>query len=141
MTSSRRSPSAACGSRPFVCYDLRFADEFWQLGARHRRLRRPGELAGGPRLHWQTLLQARAIENLAYVVGCNRVGSGGGLDYAGDSRIVDPLGELLATAAGDETTLFGDHRPRAGRPGPRALRLPRRPPLTRTRAAAFRRCH
>ena len=49
------------------------------------------------RLHWQALLQARAIENLAYVVGCNRVGSGGGLDYAGDSRIVDPLGELLTT--------------------------------------------
>ena len=52
------------------------------------------------------LLQARAIENLAYVVGCNRVGSGGGLDYAGDSRVVDPLGELLTTAAGDETTLL-----------------------------------
>jgi predicted amidohydrolase len=52
------------------------------------------------------LLQARAIENLAYVVGCNRVGSGGGLEYAGDSRVVDPLGEPLVTAAGDETTLL-----------------------------------
>ena len=44
------------------------------------------------------LLQARAIENQAYVVGCNRVGEGGGLKYVGDSRIVDPLGELLASA-------------------------------------------
>ena len=38
------------------------------------------------RLHWSTLLQARAIENQAYVVGVNRVGTGGGLDYSGDSR-------------------------------------------------------
>ena len=42
--------------------------------------------------HWRTLLRARAIENQAYVVGVNRVGSGGGLDYAGDSAIVLPFG-------------------------------------------------
>ena len=38
-----------------------------------------------------TLLRARAIENQAYVVGVNRVGEGGGLAYAGDSMIVDPV--------------------------------------------------
>ena len=54
------------------------------------------------------LLQARAIENQAYVVGVNRVGDGGGLAYSGDSRIVDPLGELLATAAHTETILLAD---------------------------------
>ena len=54
------------------------------------------------------LLQARAIENQAYVVGCNRVGEGGGLKYVGDSRIVDPLGELLATGSQGETILFAD---------------------------------
>ena len=53
------------------------------------------------RQHWQTLLQARAIENQAYVVGCNRVGTAGdGTEHVGDSRIVSPMGELLATAAG-----------------------------------------
>ena len=57
------------------------------------------------RLHWSTLLRARAIENQAYVVGVNRVGSGGGLDYSGDSAIIDPLGEILATGAGAETVL------------------------------------
>ena len=46
--------------------------------------------------HWRTLLRARAIENLAYVVGANRVGSGGGVDYVGDSAIVGPFGEELA---------------------------------------------
>ncbi len=57
---------------------------------------------------WTSLLQARAIENQAYVVGVNRVGQGGGIAYVGDSRIVDPLGELLATAAGGESMLLAD---------------------------------
>jgi len=61
------------------------------------------------RHHWQTLLQARAIENQAYVVGCNRVGTAGdGTEHVGDSRIVSPMGELLATAAGVETIVLAD---------------------------------
>ena len=60
------------------------------------------------RLHWSSLLRARAIENQAYVVGVNRVGSGGGLDYSGDSVVVDPLGEVLASGAGGETVLLAD---------------------------------
>ena len=111
------------------CYDLRFADEFWQRAAATDVFVVTANWPAPRRLHWQTLLQARAIENLAYVVGCNRVGTGGGLDYTGDSRIVDPLGELLATAAGDETTLFGDGRPRPGRRRAGPFRIPRRPPL------------
>jgi len=63
------------------------------------------------RNHWMALLQARAIENQAYVVGCNRVGEGGGLKYVGDSRIIDPLGELLATGSQGETILFADIEP------------------------------
>jgi predicted amidohydrolase len=96
---------------PFVCYDLRFADEFWAEA--------PGTdcyvvVANWPasrRTHWQALLVARAIENQAYVVGVNRVGEGGGLRYAGDSRIVDPLGEILAAGAGGETILLADVDP------------------------------
>jgi predicted amidohydrolase len=57
------------------------------------------------------LLRARAIENQAYVVGVNRVGAGGGLDYSGDSAIIDPLGEVLATGSGAETILFADLDP------------------------------
>ena len=91
---------------PLVCYDLRFADEFWQRAADTDVYIVTANWPAPRRMHWQSLLQARAIENLAYVVGCNRVGSGGGLDYAGDSRVIDPLGELLTTAAGDETTLL-----------------------------------
>jgi predicted amidohydrolase len=96
----------------FVCYDLRFADEFWQVAPDTDLYLVPANWPAARRLHWQTLLQARAIENLAFVAGCNRVGRGGnGLDYAGDSRVVDPLGELLVTAAQGETILFADVEP------------------------------
>ncbi len=93
---------------PLVCYDLRFADEFWQLAQQTDLFLVPANWPEVRRLHWQSLLQARAIENQAYVIGCNRVGRGGGLAYCGDSRIVDPLGELLATAARTESILLAD---------------------------------
>ncbi|MDP4244345.1 MAG: nitrilase family protein [Bacteroidota bacterium] len=45
---------------------------------------------------WRTLLQARAIENQAYVVGVNRVGNdGNNIYHSGDSMVVDPLGEVV----------------------------------------------
>ena len=96
---------------PFVCYDLRFADEFWGLAPTTDLYLVPANWPEPRRQHWMALLQARAIENQAYVVGCNRVGEGGGLQYVGDSRIVDPLGELLATGSQGETILFADIEP------------------------------
>jgi len=95
----------------FVCYDLRFADEFWGLAPTTDLYLVPANWPETRRSHWMALLQARAIENQAYVVGCNRVGEGGGLRYSGDSRIVDPLGELLATGSQGETILFADIEP------------------------------
>jgi predicted amidohydrolase len=92
----------------FVCYDLRFADEFWQLAHDTDLYLVPANWPEKRRLAWTALLQARAIENQAYVVGVNRVGDGNGLAYSGDSRIVDPLGELLATASRTETILLAD---------------------------------
>ena len=44
-------------------------------------------------------------------MGVNRVGSGGGLEYSGDSAVIDPLGEVLASGAGGETVLFADIDP------------------------------
>jgi omega-amidase len=55
---------------------------------------------------WKTLLQARAIENQCYVIGLNRTGSDGNeILYTGDSMIIDPLGEVLATNNGSEVNL------------------------------------
>jgi predicted amidohydrolase len=95
----------------FVCYDLRFADEFWAMATDVDAYLVVANWPAKRRLHWSTLLRARAIENQAYVVGVNRVGSGGGLDYSGDSAIIDPLGEVLATGAGVETILIADLDP------------------------------
>jgi predicted amidohydrolase len=92
----------------FVCYDLRFADEFWQVAPQTDIYLVPANWPERRRQPWIALLQARAIENQAYVVGVNRVGVGASLDYSGDSRIIDPLGELLATAAKTETILLAD---------------------------------
>jgi predicted amidohydrolase len=57
-----------------------------------------------PRRHpWRTLLRARAIENLSYVIGVNRVGvDGNELPYAGDSVAVDPVGEALIELGAQE---------------------------------------
>jgi predicted amidohydrolase len=97
---------------PFICYDLRFADVFWRAAPDTDVYLVTANWPAARRLHWQTLLQARAIENQAYVVGCNRVGAAGdGTEHMGDSRIVSPMGELLATAAGAETLVLADVDP------------------------------
>ena len=94
---------------PFICYDLRFADVFWRAGPDTDVYLVPANWPAARRQHWQTLLTARAIENQAYVIGCNRVGAGGdGIEHVGDSRIVSPMGEPLATAAGVETIVVAD---------------------------------
>jgi predicted amidohydrolase len=94
---------------PFVCYDLRFANVFWEAGPATDVYLVPANWPSPRRHHWQTLLQARAIENQAYVVGVNRVGAdGNGLEHLGDSRIVSPMGELLATASCVETIVLAD---------------------------------
>ena len=92
----------------FICYDLRFADEFWALAPEVDAYLVVANWPETRRQHWKSLLAARAIENQAYVVGVNRVGEGGSLRYTGDSAILDPMGEVLAGAAGQETMLLAD---------------------------------
>ena len=96
----------------FICYDLRFADEFWGLAHDTDLYIVPANWPAKRASHWRALLVARAIENQAYVVGVNRVGSGGGLDYSGDSLIIDPLGNILADGVGGaEQILTADIAP------------------------------
>lgn len=84
-----------------VCYDLRFPVWMRQQPAQGEHFEYDALLcvANWPaprRKPWRTLLQARAVENLAYVVGVNRVGEDAkGLAYSGDSMLVDFKGEPL----------------------------------------------
>ncbi|MDU7154130.1 MAG: amidohydrolase [Enterobacter sp.] len=89
---------------PLVCYDLRFP--VWSRNRNDYDLALYVANWPAPRsLHWQSLLVARAIENQAYVVGCNRVGTdGNGHHYRGDSRVVNPQGEIIATAEPHQAT-------------------------------------
>jgi omega-amidase len=94
---------------PQVCYDLRFP-----VWLRNRYDRAAGRFDydlilfvanwPSPRRHaWRTLLRARAIENLAYCVGVNRVGvDGNDLHYAGDSGAFDFLGQPLVELGAQE---------------------------------------
>ena len=98
---------------PLVCYDLRFP-----VFSRNRYdVERPGALdydlllyvANWPSARaypWKTLLRARAIENLCYVAGLNRVGTdGNGLHYSGDSAVIDFLGQPVSECSDEEVVV------------------------------------
>lgn len=93
-----------CQVAPFICYDLRFPEVFRPVAWLEPQL--IVVIANWPdtRLHhWVRLLQARAIENQAYVVGVNRCGRDPRYVYSGGrSLILDPHGEILADAGGSE---------------------------------------
>ena len=95
----------------FVCYDLRFADEFWALADQTDVYVVPANWPEPRREHWRALLKARAIENQAYVVGVNRVGSVKDLAHVGDSAIIDPLGRTLTEGSLEETVLIAEVTP------------------------------
>ncbi|MDA8297205.1 MAG: carbon-nitrogen family hydrolase [Actinomycetota bacterium] len=96
---------------PFVCYDLRFADVFWGAAERTDAYVLVTNWPASRQDHFRALAVARAIENQAYVLATNRVGSGGGIDYAGGTIAVDPFGEVLAEAGSVEETLIVDVDP------------------------------
>jgi omega-amidase len=97
---------------PFICYDLRFPELF------RAAVRQDAQLftviANWPvtRIqHWITLLQARAIENQAYVAGVNRCGTDPKYKYNGRSVIIDPHGTILADAGDGERVISADIDP------------------------------
>jgi predicted amidohydrolase len=92
----------------FVCYDLRFADEFWALAAQTDLYLVPANWPQPRHEHWRALLRARAIENQAYVLGVNRVGPAKDLPHVGGSALIDPMGQALFEGGPDEAVLVAD---------------------------------
>ena len=80
---------------PFICYDLRFP--VWSRNTEDYDIALYVANWPSERSHaWNTLLKARAIENVCYTVGINRIGSDeNGLLYNGHTQIIGPLGEEL----------------------------------------------
>jgi len=95
---------------PFVCYDLRFP-EIFRLATASSRPELFVVIANWPQKrvhHWVRLLQARAIENQAWVVGVNRCGRDPDHVYNGRSVIVDFHGEIIADAGETEGWIKAD---------------------------------
>lgn len=97
---------------PLICYDLRFP--IWARNVEDYDILL--YVANWPEVRvkaWDTLLKARAIENMTYCVGVNRVGTDDtGLKYSGHSAVYDGLGETLSFSDKNEviyTTLQKDH--------------------------------
>lgn len=82
---------------PLICYDLRFP--VWIRNTEDYDLLI--FVANWPQKRvfaWDTLLKARAIENMSYCVGVNRIGKdGNGFPHSGHSAIYDALGEKITT--------------------------------------------
>lgn len=95
---------------PQICYDLRFP--VWSRNTKENSYDCLIYVANWPNKRataWNTLLKARAIENLSYSVGVNRIGvDGKGLYYSGDSSAYDFVGNQVAFAAESDTILFVD---------------------------------
>ncbi len=89
--------------RPLICYDLRFPVWSRNVNSQYDVLI---YVASWPELRinaWNSLLKARAIENQCYVIGVNRTGLDGyGLNYSGDSCVIDFKGDILLDAEDKE---------------------------------------
>lgn len=88
-----------------ICYDLRFPELYRILAVRGARVfPLPAAFTlATTRDHWETLIRARAIENQAFVIAANQIGShAGGSRSGGRSMIVDPWGLVLAQAPDGE---------------------------------------
>lgn len=92
-----------------ICYDLRFPELFRSLTLAGVELFLiPAEWPAQRLHHWRTLAMARAIENQAYVLACNRVGSDDANRFPGHSLVIDPFGEVLAEGGEGEEILLAE---------------------------------
>lgn len=85
-----------------ICYDLRFPELFRAFVDDDAEVlvvvaEWPAQRIG----HWELLLRARAVENQAWVIGLNRVGSDRSTTYGGRSQVIDPWGTVVALAPAD----------------------------------------
>lgn len=100
-----------CGFRILLltCYDLRFP--VWSRYADALQYDAIIAVANWPESRqnaWQILTRARAMENQAYLIGCNRVGDDEYSHYRGQSAIISPIGKTLVScrANSEETASF-----------------------------------
>jgi omega-amidase len=96
---------------PLICYDLRFpvwSRNRWDASSKRLNYDLLIYVANWPMIRinaWDTLLRARAIENVSYVVGVNRIGiDGNDIEYNGHSSVISPKGEAIFTNEGTDAS-------------------------------------
>jgi len=90
----------------FICYDIRFPEWLRVHSAGGAGVLFIAAEWPEPRIsHWRALLISRAIENQAYIVAVNRVGSDPANKFGGHSLVINPWGEIIAEAGDQEETL------------------------------------
>jgi len=96
-----------------ICYDLRFPELYRRYALDGAKIFLvPAQWPERRINHWKILLQARAVENQCYILGCNSVGTISGDVYGGNSAIINPWGKILAEAGGqNEELLFAEIDP------------------------------
>jgi nitrilase len=95
-----------------VCYDLRFPELYRALGRPDLILVPAAFTATTGRAHWETLLRARAIENLAYLLAPAQGGRhDNGRATFGHSMLIDPWGEVIANRPDGPGVVVGDIDP------------------------------
>ncbi|MER7566843.1 carbon-nitrogen family hydrolase [Streptomyces sp. NPDC048523] len=94
---------------PATCYDLRFPEFFRVLAQDGTEIFVVAAAWPASRIdHWRLLLQARALENQAWVVACNAAGRQDGIELGGHSMAIDPWGRVVAEAGTEATALAAE---------------------------------
>lgn len=92
---------------PLVCYDLRFPAFARNLTATYDLLLYVASWPDQRIYAWDSLLKARAIENMSYVIGVNRCGEDqNDNQYTGHSQVLDYMGQYLIEPLEGETTRY-----------------------------------
>ncbi|MCD6363643.1 MAG: carbon-nitrogen family hydrolase [Synergistetes bacterium] len=92
-----------------ICYDIRFPELARALALKGAQIIFvPAQWPLSRLSHWKTLLQARAIENQLYIVAANRYGQEGKIEFAGNSLVIDPWGEIIAGGSELEAIVFAE---------------------------------
>lgn len=95
-----------------ICYDLRFPELYRHYSKQGAEILVIPSSFTKPtgEAHWHTLIKARAVENLSYVIAPNQAGVGsGGIKTFGHSLIVDPWGRILAEGPPNkEAVIYAD---------------------------------
>ncbi len=92
-----------------ICYDLRFPELVRNLVLRGARIIIvPSQWPESAIDHWVTLCKARAIENQVYIIGANRTGLDGTIQYSGKSLIVSPWGNVIIQGKDNPEVLIAD---------------------------------